>query len=218
MAQPIIILGVGGNSIDLLDILHHINKAGKKTKFNCMGFLDDSFPFPHNQLQGLPILGPLAKALDYPSCLFINGIGSIHSTLHKEAILQRTGVGLDRFAIICHPSAVVSPSATIGPGSVIFPMVTLCSNSKIGQHVLVLPQSVLSHDSVVGDYSSLASGVCLSGNVKVGRQCYLGSRCVIREHVQIGDRALIGMGSVVLQNVENDMTVYGNPAKVGKGG
>lgn len=210
---PIIILGTGGNSVDILDTINEINARSSSDRYQCLGFLDDNDQMWGTRVAGLEVLGPLDHASRFPDAYFVNGIGSDRTFWRKEEIIARTGVPRDRFATIVHPSASVSRMSSLGAGTVILQQVTVASNVTIGDHVIVLPNSILSHDSIVGDYTSIAGGVCVSGNVRIGRSCYLGSNSVIIEKRTIGDYALVGLGSVVLHDVPANTVVVGNPAR-----
>lgn len=163
---------------------------------------------------GVEVLGPLSAASTYDGCFFINGIGSPANFWKKETIINRSGVSLERFTTLVHPTASVSSTARLGHGTVIFQNVTITSRVVVGHHVVVLPNSVLSHDSVVGDYSCLAGAVCVSGDVHIGRSCYLGAGSVVRNGTKLGDRSLVGMGSIVISDVDARTVVIGNPARV----
>jgi sugar O-acyltransferase (sialic acid O-acetyltransferase NeuD family) len=213
MIKKIIILGTGGNCIDILDTINDINDAIKKKKYECIGFLDDNKNNWGKEFRGIKVLGPLESAIEYPTFYFINGIGSSYNYTKKEFIVSKTGLSLERFENIIHPTASVSKMVQIGYGNVIFQNVTITSNVKIGNHVIILPNSVISHDDIVGDYTCITGGVCVSGGVTIEKSCYLGTNCAIKEHIRIGEYSLIGMGSVVLNNVPKNSVFVGNPAK-----
>jgi sugar O-acyltransferase (sialic acid O-acetyltransferase NeuD family) len=208
-----VILGTGGNCVDILDTLHEINGAASQAKYECVGFLDDNESTWGKSIHGVPVLGPLTSAKTVPGAWFVNGIGSSSTFWKKEAILAKTGVPHERFLTLVHPSARVSRFARLGFGTVVFQQVTIASNVRVGNHVVILPNSVLSHDDSVGDYTCIAGGVCVSGRVTVGKSCYLGTNSSIRDNVILGDHCLIGMGSVVLGNVAANTVVVGSPAK-----
>lgn len=210
--KPLIILGTGGNCIDILDTVWEINRVEGDT-YQCMGFLDDNPDRWGNLVHGVPVLGPLSSAHDLPNSLFVNGIGSFNNFWRKQAIIAKTDVPLEQFETIVHPSASVSRMAHLGAGTVVLQNAVVASNAQIGNHVMVLPLSVVSHEVCIGEYTAIAGGVCLSGNVEIGRSCYVGSNASIRNSVVVGDCSLIGMGSVVLDDVPPNSVVVGSPAK-----
>jgi len=212
-SEKIVILGTGGNSLDILDTILEINERAGRQVYECVGFLDDNQASKDKLFRGVKVLGPLAAAEDFQGCGFVNGIGSPANFYKKESIISGTGLALEEFRSIIHPTASVSATAEIGPGTVIFQNATITSNVRIGSHVVILPNSVISHDVAIGDYACITGGVCISGGATVGRSSYLGTNCSIIGNIKIGDCCLIGMGSVVLGDVADNSVVVGNPAK-----
>lgn len=212
-SKRIAILGTGGNSVDLLDTLHDINRASGVETYRCVGFLDDNRERWGEKIHGVEILGPLDSAMDLRDCWFVSGIGSPSNFLKKAGILAKTRIPPDRFETIVHPTASVSRMATLGAGTVVFQNATITSNVRVGRHVVVLPNSVLSHDVIVGDYTCIAGGVAVSGGVTIADSSYLGTHCCVIGGVTIGRGSLIGMGSVVLRDVPDDAVMVGNPAR-----
>jgi sugar O-acyltransferase (sialic acid O-acetyltransferase NeuD family) len=212
-ARDVVILGVGGNCIDILDTINEVNRAGARPALRCIGFLDDDPAQWGKRIHGVKVLGPLASAADWGDARFVNGIGSPHNHWKRSAIVRSTGIPDHRFLTVVHPTASVSAMARLGHGCVLLQHVTVASNAVLGNHVIVLPNSVISHDDVIGDHVAIAGGVCVSGNVRIGRASYLGTNSCIIGNVSIGERCLIGMGSVVLRDVADGLVVAGNPAR-----
>jgi len=216
MASPkkLIILGTGGNSVDILDAVHERNAHSTIPQYECIGFLDDDPQQWGKAIWGVQVLGPLESAAHYPEAYFVNGIGSEHNFWKKAAIIAKTRVPLDRFETIVHPTASVSRMATLGQGVVVLQHVTITNQARIGNHVIILPNSVISHDVVIGDYTCITGGVCISGLVTIGCNCYLGTNSSIIGGVRIGDGCLIGMGAVIRYDVPEHAVMVGNPARL----
>jgi sugar O-acyltransferase (sialic acid O-acetyltransferase NeuD family) len=211
--NKIIILGTGGNCIDILDCIDAINATNASLNFRCVGFLDDDNSKWDRTYQRVKVLGGLARAPDFNDCFFVNGIGSPNNFWKKRAIIDKTNLELDKFLTLVHPRASIAKTAKLGAGTVVFPNVTITSNVCIGNHVIILPGSVVSHDDVIGDYTCIAGGASISGAVTIGESCYLGANCSIIGDVKIGKNSMIGMGSVVLADVPENSVVAGNPAR-----
>lgn len=211
--KKIIILGTGGTAIDILDTIYDINLTSSDLELECIGFLDDNKENLSKAFLGVKLLGPLKSAKDFKDVYFINGIAVPDVFWTKKSVIAKTGLSPARFMNLIHPSASVSKSANIGPGSIIFQNVTIGNNSKVGNHVMVLSNSIISHNCLVGDYTSITGGVCLSGGTTVGKSCYIGTNSSIKGGISIGDYSLIGMGSVVLSDIEEKSVYVGNPAK-----
>ncbi|MCK6684794.1 MAG: acetyltransferase [Thermoanaerobaculia bacterium] len=213
MTQKLIVLGTGGNCVDIVDTVREINARAHRCVYDCVGFLDDEPTRQGTRVANLPVLGTLGDAHMYTDCRFVNGIGSSSSFRRKRYIIAKAGMPDERFATIVHPTASVSSLAVLGPGTVILQLATVASNVRVGRHVIQLPSSVVSHDCVVGDYSCIAGGVCISGGVSIGESCYIGTNAAIIENVNVGRCSLVGMGAVVLHDVRENSVVVGNPAR-----
>lgn len=210
--RKVIILGTGGQSVDILDTIADMKDTGEDVE--CVGFLDDNKDLWGKEIGGVKVLGSLKKASSFSEVWFVNGIGTSTNFVLKEKIVRSTQVPARRFISLIHPTASVSRTAKIGRGAVIFQNVTITANVKVGRHVVVLPQSVLSHDSQIGDYTCIAGGVCISGRVKIGKSCYLGTNSAIKDGLRVGGGSLVGMGSVVLNDVARNSVMVGNPARL----
>lgn len=78
-----------------------------------------------------------------------------------------------------HPTAVVSPRATIGRAV------------ALGPHVVV------EEDAAIGDGSILYAGVYVGAGTRIGERALIYPRVVIREEVAIGRRVIIHSGTVL---------------------
>ena len=208
--KEIIILGTGGNCIDILDTINEINSISNK--YRCIGFLDDNTQNLGKSFFGIKVLGTLSQASNFSGAFFVNGIGNSHNFWRKESIINQTKMPVERFETIIHPTASVSKFSDIGFGTVVFQNVAITSKVKIGNHVMILPNSVISHDNWIGDYSCVTAGVLISGGVVIGKSCYLGTNCSIKDSIIIGNYCLIGMGTNVLGDVAENSVMIGNPA------
>ena len=76
--------------------------------------------------------------------------------------------------------------------------------------------SQVGHDTTVGDFTSIMPSVNISGDVSIGERCLIGVQSAILQGLSIGSGTTIGMGSIVLQNVPENCTAMGYPARVVK--
>jgi len=212
--KRLIILGTGGNCLDILDAVLAINSKAGREVYECAGFLDDNRELHGRELHGGRVVGSLADSGRFPDCVFVNGIGSPTTFWRKPDILRTTGLATERFETIIHPQASVSSFARLGPGCVALAGAAIGAGAEIGNHVFLLQGTIVSHDCHVGDCVSVASGACLSGGIEVGAASYIGANASIRSGVKIGTRSLVGIGSVVLKDVPDNTIVVGNPARV----
>jgi sugar O-acyltransferase (sialic acid O-acetyltransferase NeuD family) len=210
MIRPLIILGTGGNALDVLDTVDALNAVSPM--WEVAGFLDDARP-PGSPHSGLKVLGGVRDASKFNDALFMNAIGSDKSYRSRPEILDATGLQPDQFATLIHPGASVSPRACVGRGVHVNYGVSVGGRVVLGDHTTLGPNCTLGHDAVVEDYAIIAPGAVISGFVRVGRGCYVGAASSIRQRVCIGAQALVGIGAVVLCDVGEGVTVVGNPAR-----
>lgn len=215
MIKKIIILGTGGNCLDIVDAVLAINQ--QSPMYEVLGFLDDDPGKQHYSYLGFPVLGSLKQAVSlaaqFNDSVFVNGIGSPLSFGKKAALISSIQIPNKQFATVIHPDATISPSATIESGTVVLANTTICANATIGHHVMILPGCTINHDCQIGDYAIMASGAVLCGNVQLESSCYVGASSVILGDVVIGTQSLVGAGAVATKDVCTHSVVCGNPAK-----
>ena len=210
MTRPLIILGTGGNALDVLDVVDAINRVTRT--WEVVGYLDDSRA-PRSEYHDIEILGPLCRAAEFQRCWFVNAIGSDRSFLRRSAIVADINVADAQFATLIHPLACVSSRSKIGPGTVVNFGASIGGEVEIGRHVSVGPGCIVGHNAVVGDFAMLAPGAIISGFVRLGRGCYVGAGAVVKQKITVGESALVGLGAVVVKDVADGITVVGNPAQ-----
>lgn len=213
--ERLVILGAGGNCVDILEAILQGNEAAARTAeptYEVVGFLDDDDALHGRRIHGVPVLGDLEHARDHADARFVSGLDSPRWFRRKPEILARTGLSPERFTRVVHPSAVVSRWASLGHGAVVLQNAVIASGARLGAFTTVLPTSVVSHDASLGDHTCLAGGVVVCGGATIGDGAYLGAGATIRDGVRVGARAMVGMGSVVLDDVADDAVVAGNPA------
>ncbi|MCO5388433.1 MAG: hypothetical protein NHB14_24665 [Desulfosporosinus sp.] len=116
------------------------------------------------------------------------------------------------FVSVIHPSARIAESATYGIGLVAYPNSGIGPDAYVGDFVTLL-SSKIGHDACVGDYTTISSHCGVNGGVILGKRVFLGSHVAIVPNKRIGDDVYVGLGSVVINDVENGIKVFGNPAR-----
>ncbi len=115
--------------------------------------------------------------------------------------------------VIAHPSAVLSPTASIGAGTIISAAVVVQSDARIGRFCVLNTACTIDHDNVLGDFVSVSPGVHTTGHVKIGDHSFVGAGSVILNGLKVGRQVTIGAGAVVIRDVPDGVTVVGNPAR-----
>jgi len=200
----ILIIGAGGHAKVVADILL---SRGEKV----LGFLDDNPQLWGQTRLDLPILAGTDSFLEFQPDGLIIGIGV--NTVRK-AIVERLGDAarlLWRLAI--HPSAVIAPSVSLGPGTVICAGVVINPDTAIGQHVIINTGATVDHDCVIEDYAHVAPGSTLTGAIRVGVGALIGARAVAIPGRTVGAWATVGAGAVITRDVPAGIVAKGIPAR-----
>lgn len=137
-------------------------------------------------------------------------IVSIGDNMTRKKIVERLSC---KFGVAIHSSAIVSPSAKIGVGTVVMPGAIINADAVIGKHCIVNTGASVDHECVIGDYCHIAPHATLCGQVHVGEGSMVGVGAAVIPCKEIGDWCAIGAGAVVVDNVPDNKTVMGVPAK-----
>jgi len=140
--------------------------------------------------------------------LLIIAIGGIASRRHViEALGQRA------YATIIHPRAIVSSSATIGPGTLICAGAIVNPHATIGSHAIINTGAIVEHECAIGSNVHLAPGSVLGGGVTIGSDTLVGLGASVLPLMKIGERCVIAAGAVVTGQIPDRATAIGVPAR-----
>ena len=120
----------------------------------------------------------------------------------------------DEFITAIHPSAIISPSSTIGEGTVVMPGAIINAHASIGRHCIINTKASVDHECRIGDFVHVAPGATISGDVEVGEGTWIGVGACIKQGIKIGKNCMIGAGSVVVRDIPDGVTAFGNPCKI----
>ena len=173
-------------------------------------FLDDAPGLAGKEILGVAVLGPTALLAGL-ACRALLGIGRNPTRLALGERLASEGV---RFGTVVHPSAVVSPTASIGAGTVVLPAAVVHTGARVGAHAIVNTGAIVEHDCVLEDGASVGPGVRTGGGVILGRNAFVGLGATVRPRVTIGEGTIVGAGAVVVSDLPPFTLCYGVPARV----
>lgn len=106
-----------------------------------------------------------------------------------------------RAETVIHPTAVISPSATVDAGVFIGPLAVVSSEARIGAHSIVHIHASVGHDCTVGSFCSILPGARLSGKVQVGDRVLIGSNAFIGAGLKVEDDCRIDALSYVGRDI-----------------
>lgn len=201
--QDLLILGTGVHALEMVEILEHANRVAPRWKL--AGLISADKTQVGRTLNQVLVVGTPEDLGQYPHA----------ALLPSWADLPMMGeLPMERVVSLVDPSAFVSRTASIGRGCVVYPHCFIGLNARLGDLVFCMTGCAINHDDVIGRRTALTSGVQLAGSVIIEPDCYLGQGCTVRQFVTIGRHSIIGMGAVVVNNVEPDSVMVGNPARL----
>lgn len=191
----VIIIGAGGHGKVVADVVRACGDT-------VLGFLDDRSDLPG-------VLGNIQTYREYPDAEFIIAIGDNVARERIAGMLD--GV---KWHTAVHPSAVVSPSAEIGEGTVVMPCAVVNAGASIGRHCIINTAAVAEHDNVIGDFCHISVGAKLGGSVTVGKSTMIGIGAAVRNNIRICGCCTVGAGAAVVSDIKEPGTYIGVPARL----
>lgn len=206
----LVLVGSGGFGRETAEAVRAAVAAG--TPWRLLGFIDDDPARAGVIIDGIPVIGGTGELKQFPDARVVVCTGRPDNYVSRPRIVSALGLPPERYATITHPTAVVSSSSSVGPGTVLLANTVLTASVRVGSHVAVMPHVTLTHDDVIDDFATLASRSALGGSVRISRGAYIGAGALIGQGLEVGELALVGMGAVVTKNVPAREVWVGVPA------
>lgn len=200
--EQILILGRGGHSTSLTDIIERENKykiAGYVV--NEQGKLDNT---------GYPTIGTDDDLLHlYQDGIkhAVIGIGYLGRSNLRECLYQRLKEIGFHLPVICDPSAIVSRLVKIEEGTVVGKGVVINANVSIGKMCIINTGAIVEHDCRIADFSHISVGSVLCGGVTVEKASLIGANATVIQGKVIGTNCVVGAGTIVRKNVKDNSMI-----------
>lgn len=140
----------------------------------------------------------------------------LSSNQTRKALFSKLKAEGYMLATLIHPTATLSPSASVGQGTVIMPQVVVNAQSHIGDGVILNTNCVIEHECRVENFAHISPSVSLARNVAVNELVHIGIGASVIQSVCIGKESIVGAGSVVVSDIPPNTVAFGVPCKVQK--
>lgn len=209
MKRKLLLIGAGGHCRVILDLLLQVKE------YEIAGILDLKERVGDNVF-GVPVVGTdldlpkfFKKGIKY-CFISVGSVGDPRVRIKLYNLARKAGF---IFPNLIHPSALISPRASLGVGNYIAPGVIINANAQIGNQCIINTGAIIEHDCKLGDFVHVSPGSVLSGTVNIGDGSHIGTGSFVVQNLTIGARTVIGAGSVITKNIRGGVIAYGNPCK-----
>ena len=203
-----IIVGSGAVAAELTSYIEdHNSFVSEEKRFNLLGYLDSKENIEAYWMKyklKKPVLADVHSYHINDGDNFIIGISDILFRTKMIEILNEKRASIIGFT---HYSSIISDSARLGLGNIIYPHCIVGPNCSIGNFNFITSYSFISHDCVIGN-NNFFSTAGLGGRVTMGNNNFLGIRATVIPKVSIGSDNIIQAGMTVDKNIENNTTVF----------
>ncbi|MFC4735412.1 acetyltransferase [Bacillus daqingensis] len=210
--KELIMVGSGGHSKVVNETI------AREGNYAVKAVVDDKFEevVMRNGRLYMPLMTAASLLQLFPEARWIIAVGSNEA---RRRLKERLPVPQTKYAVIIDPAAVVSPSAVIGFGTVVFANAVIQASAKIGEHVIINTSSIIEHDAFVGSYAHISPQAVLTGAATVLEGAHIGANASIIPGKTVGQWSIIGAGSTVIRSIPGYITAAGSPAqRIHKGG
>lgn len=186
-----------------------------RSDHDVLGWSDPSPHLAGRLIDGIPVLGndaDIGRIVGPGGAGFVVAVGTMRGRVRQRVFRAGEKAGLTPVRVI-HASAMVSPSANIGDGTVVLAGSIVNTHARVGVNTIVNSGALIEHDVILGAHVHVAPGAILCGGVVVGEGAFVGAGSRIREGISIGEGAVVGIGAIVLQDVLPNTVVIGAPAR-----
>lgn len=206
--KDVVVLGTGGFAREVLWILEENNRI--KEQWNIMGFIDKD---GKEECHGYPVLGADEWLVNYHKD--INVICGVGSVVLKRKLVSKFAANSN----IHFPSIIANGvkgdfnNIKMGQGCIICEGTILTTDIVLGNFVTVNLSCTIGHDAVIKDYVTVNPGSNISGNVNIKSNVEIGTGVQIIQGMNIGENVVIGAGAVVVDDIPDNVTAVGIPAR-----
>jgi UDP-perosamine 4-acetyltransferase len=192
-SKPCILIGGGGHGKVVLDLA--VNLGHEVVGVCDPGLVNNGY----QEWEGIPVLGgdEYLSSVQVGGIWLLNGIGFMPGSDLRRRIYETYAASGYVFPALVHPSATVSPRASLGKGVQVMAGAIVQAGTDIGANSIINTLSSVDHDCSVGKHSHVAPGATICGDVKVGGHSFIGAGAVVIQGIKIGPDCIVKAGCLV---------------------
>jgi UDP-perosamine 4-acetyltransferase len=201
--EPVVVFGAGGHAKVVIETC-------SGTRYRPVVCLGES---RWSRLVGVPV-EPEAQAAKWRAQGIRFAFVAIGSNVVRDRVATKSlDLGFDLITVVSQ-HAYVSPTATLGIGTVVMAGAVVQVEARVGDLGIVNTGASVDHECVLGRAVHVAPHATLCGNVTAGDRAWIGAGSTVIEGIQIAEDVFIAAGAAVVNHVNQAGTRYGGvPAK-----
>ncbi|WP_418140311.1 acetyltransferase [Marinobacter sp. MA] len=192
-----VLMGAGGHAKVVTDLALAL---GANIEGVCDPFLARD---GKEEWQGLKVLGDddFLLSVSPEDVLLLNGVGQMPGSTTRSDLFERFSEAGFLFVSLVHPSAWVSPTATLNDGVQIMAGAIVQAGAFVGSNTIINTLSSVDHDSRIGASVHIAPGVTVCGDAIIGDDTFVGAGATIIQGINVRANSFVKAGSLVCKDM-----------------
>lgn len=201
------LIGGGGFALEVLETINEAHPA-----LEIAGVFDDDTRMARENSTGAPYLGTSEDFINEtpPDALYVIAIGDNATRMSLD---ERYSTESKRAFTVIHPTAQVSPRASIADGAYIAAFAFIGPRVQVGRQVIVNVGASIGHNAVLEDFVQVCPGARVSGFARIMRGAFLASNAVVPPNGLVGEGAKVAANTFAARPVPDRQLVVGVPAR-----
>ena len=186
MSKRVIVIGAGGHGRSVAEAVLLLGRD------ELVGFVDDGAD-ANAKVWTYPILGrtdSLHTLREHADAVVVAiGNNGVREKLHVRV----REAGFELLSVI-HPTAFVSPTATLGAGCAVMAGAVVGTEAQLGEGVIVNCGATVDHHCRVDAFGHLGVNACMAGGSVLGHRAWMQAGSALGYGVQVEDDAVLAPG------------------------
>ena len=213
-SKSLIIIGAGGSTIEIIDLLNDINKISKR-KIKIKGILDDDKKVQKKKINNIRVIGLAKDFYKFKNNYFFLSILSYKNRFKREKIIKNLSKLKSKFISIVHPSSIIGNKSKLGKGCLVYNNSNIYSETEVGDFTTVSSNVSIAPKAKIEKNCFLGHGVIISSGSLIKKNCYIGYKSSIIENIKLSEGSRVMPYSMVTENINQKKSViFGTPAKI----
>lgn len=140
-------------------------------------------------------------------------IAAVGDNLKRMQFYDSRCIAGDSPVTIISRTSIIGVDSNIEKGTFVAKRVYIGPEAQIGKNTIINTGSIIEHETIIGSHTHIAPGVTICGRCKIGNRVFIGAGAIVKDYIKICDNVIVGAGAVVIQDIIEQGTYVGIPAK-----